>query len=225
MKPQPLRRKGTSIITLLVLLQLSFMVSLSIPSAGKTPQTTTIAIASQLPNSNFTSGSVSNSTLNSILENPPVSIDQSLFIETVPNYPNIGQNYTVKVLVNNNSDQPIPVYFRVEAPIQVFTVHPIYVAVLVPPNGQVTGNFTLVAFNGSFKGAVNVSTVLYIWYYHQMNQPQQVQQSSTFVYGVHPYQYSQIILTLLVLLIIVPAGLAVAYHWKSGKKTTTVTET
>lgn len=172
----------------------------------------------QPTNSNFSSIIVSNSTLNSVLENPPVSIDQELFMSTVPNYVSIGQNYTVKVLVRNNSDQPIPIYFRVEPPINAMTVHPIFVEALVPPNGQVTGNFTVIPFNSSYQGTINVTAVLYIWYYHQMGRPDQVQQLSALVYGVHPYRYSQVVLILLALVMIIPASALYLNYSKFRRK-------
>ncbi len=138
-------------------------------------------------------------------------------MESVPSYPEVGQNSTVKVLVNNNSDEPIPVYFRVEAPINVMVVLPIYVEAVVPPNGQVVGNFTVLAFNTSYRGLINVSAVLYIWFYDQMSRPQEVQVASAVVYRVNPSPYSQEVQALFALLIIVPVGLGAVFYIKSKR--------
>ncbi|MDG7001206.1 MAG: hypothetical protein JRN15_19085, partial [Nitrososphaerota archaeon] len=158
-------------------------------------------------------------TLSLVLANPPVSIDRSLFLSSVPSYPEIGVNTTVKVLVNNNADEPIPVFLRVEVPVAVMTVHPNYVEALISPGGQVTANFTIVAFRSSSKGMINVTAVLYIWYYHQMNRPQLVQHVSAIVYGLRPYQYARLLLAAsLALLIIVPTSLVVLSHRRTKKR-------
>ncbi len=170
---------------------------------------------SQTASQSLTSITVSNATLVAILANPPVSMDRTVFLSTVPSSASVGQNYTVKVLVRNNSSQPIPVFVRVVPPINVMTVHPEFVATLVPPFGQVTDNFSVVPFNSSYKGTINVTATLYIWYYNQMNRPDQVEQISSTVYTIGHYRYSSVVLTFLALLTIIPVVAATLFYRKS----------
>lgn len=163
-------------------------------------------------NPSLSSITVSPSQLSSILANPPVSMNRNIFLSTVPTYTNVGENYTVMIVVSNTAQQPIPVLFRLEPPINAMTVHPIYVQALVPPHGQVIGNFTIVPFNSSYQGTINMTAMLYIWYYNQMSNPALVQQLSTSMYGINPYRHSYAIQIFLVSLVIVPSFLALGYY-------------
>ena len=204
--------KVASLIAVIAIVQLNFVSPLATEHATANAVTVQHLLAPS--NLNFSSIQVSNSTLGSVLSSPPVYIDKALFFSSVPSSAEIGINYTVKVLVNNNSDEPIPVFFRVEAPIQVMYVHPDFVEALVPANGQVTGNFSVVPFNGSYKGMINVTAVLYIWFYNQMNHPQQVQQLSDVVFQIKPYPYSVVVTAFLALLVIIPVSVVVLSYRK-----------
>jgi hypothetical protein len=75
--------------------------------------------------------------------------------------------------------------------VDVFTVHPVFINAVVEPGGQVIGNFTINAFNRSYKGPIIVTTTLWIWFFAQMNRPQQVQRLSAIVSGVSQSPYQQ----------------------------------
>lgn len=218
MKYQQLLRASETLMVIALLVHFGTVIPRAV-SASQPPATPSY---SQSTSENFTSIVISNSTLNTILSNPPVYIDKSLLYATVPSYATIGLNNTVKVLVYNNSDQPIPVFVRLEGPINVITVHPVYVEALVPPYGQTTANFTMVAFSGSKNAMINVTAVLYIWFYNQMNQPKQVDQVSDTIFGVHPYPYSPFLIATLAMLIIVPICLTTTYYLRLHKQRKTV---
>lgn len=200
-------RKYFFVVTVLVLLQLSLPIPVAFASTS-----TSVSSSTSLS----TSTSVSNATISSILENPPVSMDNNLFLASVPSYPNIGQNYTVRILVNNNSDEPIPILFRVDVPVDVFDVHPIFLTIVVPPGGQIIGNFTINAFNRSYKGPIVVTATLWIWFYAIMNRPQEVQSLSATVFGVNPSPYSQTVWILSGLAMVIAVCATVLFLKRSG---------
>jgi hypothetical protein len=115
----------------------------------------------------------------------PVSIDKTLFFSTVPSYAVLGHNYTVKLLVRNTSDQPVPIILRVNIPVDVIYTHPLLLQLVVGPGQQVLTNFSLIAFN-RYSGLINVTAVMWVWYFDQMPRPQIVQQVSTLIDGVTP---------------------------------------
>lgn len=143
----------------------------------------------------------------STAQNPPVSIDQPLFISTVPSYAVLGHNYTVKILVKSNSDQPVPIILRVSAPVDVIYTHPLLMQLVVEPGEQIMANFSLIAFN-RYTGLINVTAILWVWFFAQMSRPEVVQQLSTVINGVEPSPLSTYALVLIVALSAAIAGVA-----------------
>ena len=111
----------------------------------------------------------------------------------MPSYMKLGQNYTVQVLVNNNSDEPIPIILRLFGPLSVVHILPYLVTVTVPAKGQFQANFTMVATSRPTHGAIRVTASLWIWFQKSMSEPQIAQQFTANVYGVELSDYAQFI--------------------------------
>jgi len=62
------------------------------------------------PHSSLGANSTSPSRFLSSLGNAPLSINRGLFYATVPSYATVAHNYTIEVLVVNNSTSPIPIF-------------------------------------------------------------------------------------------------------------------
>ncbi|MCL4519962.1 MAG: hypothetical protein M1587_12290 [Thaumarchaeota archaeon] len=176
------------IVALAILITLSF----TMPTVAAVSPTT-VSPASPTPTSTTLPNSASNATLNSILQSPPVHIDQVLFMSTVPTSANIGQNYTVEVLISNNSDQPVPILLQLNVPLNMVNVRPFIILETAEPEGQFLANFTIVAFSKPNQGTISITAILSIWFVGLMNQPQIVQQISANIYRVNPSNYSQVI--------------------------------
>jgi hypothetical protein len=117
-----------------------------------------------------------------------VSIDQTLFVSTVPSYAILGHNYTVLVDVTNTSNQSIPITLRVDAPIDIVYTYPVYLQVVVGAYSTLDNNFTLMAFNTT-PALLNVTVTMWIWFTNQMPRPVVAQQLSTVIAGVvHSHQ-------------------------------------
>ena len=129
--------------------------------------------------------------------NIPVSMNQQLFLSTVPSYAVLGHNYTVRILVKNNSDQPAPIILRVNVPVDVIYTHPLLQQLVVEPGQQVLANFSLIPFN-RYSGPINVTAILWVWFFAQMPRPVVVQQLSTIINGVAPSPLSNYALVLVV---------------------------
>ena len=120
-------------------------------------------------------------------------MDPALFASTVPNSAIIGKNYTIEILVNNNSDQPVPILLKLNVPLNMINIRPFLVLGTVQPNSQFLANFTIVVFSESSQGEISISAVLSIWFVGVMSKPQVVQQISADIYRVEPSSYSQIV--------------------------------
>lgn len=118
-------------------------------------------------------------------QNLPISIDETLFQSTVPSHAVLGHNYTVKLLVRNTSNESVPIVLRVNGPVDVIYTHPLLLQVVVGAGQQVLTNFSLIAFN-RYSGLINVTAILWVWYFDRMPRPQIVQQVSALMNGVAP---------------------------------------
>jgi len=139
------------------------------------------------------------SSFNFTLENTPVSIDKGIFFSTVPSYATVARNYTVEVLVNNNSTIPIPIFLQLVVPVNVIAIHPFFLQTDVPPDGHLLANFSLIPFNTSYNAPINVSAQLSIWFFNNMSRPQLVEEVNTLIYGISVSSYSSYILALVII--------------------------
>jgi hypothetical protein len=137
----------------------------------------TLASSSDRPAHALTSSQLSQITSD-------LSFNDALFVSTVPSYPVLGHNYTVKLQVTNISNESVPIVLRLDAPIEVVFTSPIYLNVEVGPSSQTTFNFTLVAYAVQ-RGPLNVTATMWVWYINQMNRPVIAQQISTSINGVN----------------------------------------
>ena len=189
--------RGFIAIALLFLVILSSTTPMSLISA---------ADSSSIPKStSYTTAIASNST------SSPIGIDTSLFVSTVPSYITIGQNYTVKILVSNNLPQQVPIILQLVAPVAALYIHPLIVHTVALPNQSVIANFTIVSFNKSYQGPINVSAMLWVWL-PSSGGPQLAQEVSALIYGVNLYPYSQFIIVFGVLGILAVVGFSI-YFW------------
>lgn len=197
----------------LVLILVCFISSSSVTS-GISVYTT---INSKILDSSLSLTNSNNS--NFTFQNSPVMIDRALFLSTVPSYAVIGHNYTVKVLINNNSDQPIPVILRLIVPVNVMVVHPLIFDSEISPKGQSLANFSLVAFSSSNQEPLIVSAQLSIWFLNNMSRPQMVDDLSTTVYGVNHSPDSQYVFIFVGLLAVASIILLILYRMKLKQQT------
>jgi len=130
----------------------------------------------------------------------PVSIDKTVFSSTIPSYALLGRNYTVKVLVSNTSNEPVPIILRVNGPVNLIYTHPLLLQLVVGPGQQVLANFSLVPFS-IFRGPINMTAVLWVWFFDQMSRPEIAEQVSAIIGGVQPSQSSTLALVSVVALV------------------------
>jgi hypothetical protein len=143
---------------------------------------------------------------------PPASFDKTLFLSTVPSYATVGDNYTVKVLVSNNLDVPVPVLVRVNAPVASIYVWPLLQRGSVPPSGTKMFNFTLIAFSDNSGQPINVTALLWVWFVKNTSSPQLVQSSSKFINGVS--QPVGVLLVSVVGVSLVVAAVVAVFWWR-----------
>ncbi len=141
---------------------------------------------------------------------PAVEIDNTLFASTVPSFATVGHNYTVKVIAVNHLNRTLPVLLRLEVPVDAVYVHPLLVQGSVPPNGQILANFSIIPFNPSYGGALNLTAVVEVWFLSNMSRPQVVDSSSALISGIMPvaaYQWALVLVSVIVLAFVGVVGL------------------
>jgi len=149
-------------------------------------------------------------------QSSPVSIDQALFLSTVPSYAVLGHNYTVRLLVNNTSNESVPIILRVDVPVDVIYTHPTIQQLIVEPGQQVLTNFSLIAFD-RYSGLINVTATMWVWLYNQTSRPVIAEQVSTVINGVLPSPLSTIALVAVVALLAATATVVVISVRRSKK--------
>jgi hypothetical protein len=141
-------------------------------------------------------------------QSSPVSIDQTLFLSTVPSYAVLGHNYTVKLLVSNTSNESVPIILRVSVPVGLIYTHPTILQLIVEPDQQVLTNFSLIAFD-KYNGPINVTAILWVWFYDNSSRPVVAEQISTVIDSVTPSPLSSIALISIVALSVTTAAIVV----------------
>jgi hypothetical protein len=141
-------------------------------------------------------------------QSAPVSIDQALFLSTVPSYAVLGHNYTVRLLVNNTTNESVPIILRVNVPVGVIYTHPTILQLIVEPGRQVLTNFSLIAFD-RYNGLINVTAMMWVWFYNETSRPVLAEQVSTVINGVLPSPLSTIALVSVVALLVATAAVVV----------------
>jgi len=169
------------------------------------------------PHSSLGANSTSPSRFLSSLGNAPLSINRELFYATVPSYATVAHNYTIEVLVVNNSTSPIPIFVQLLVPVGAMIVHPLFLQTVVEGRSQILTNFSVIPFNTKFAAPINVSAQLSIWFFNNMSRPQLVDQVSSLVYQINPYTYSSYAAAVLVLIVLTSFGIILGYAIRRRK--------
>lgn len=125
-----------------------------------------------------------------------VVIDKQQFVTTVPSYAVIGENYTLRVVVQSSANITVPIIVQVSTPVDAIFVHPRIVRAAVPAMGSVVANFTIVPFGAPNEGPFNVTAQLYVFFRDSMSSPLLVDQANAVVsqIGHNPFPYLELVL-------------------------------
>jgi hypothetical protein len=120
-----------------------------------------------------------------------VTIDKQIFAISVPAYPLLGGNYTLRIVVQNTANITVPIMVRVTATVGAIYTHPKILRTDVQPNGIVTlDEFTMVPFGPPHQGGpFSVTALLYVFFPDQMSSPELVDQATAQVsaIGTNPF--------------------------------------
>ncbi len=177
-------------VTLVILLIIPFVSRPSWNLAGSTPFNPSVVLLSVSNNFTSTQSSASNSSL---LQGK-VSIDEALFISTVPSRITIGKNYTVQVLVTNTLNEQMPMIIQLFVPVQMILVHPVFISAVAIPGQQYLATFTIVAYNRGYAGNAYVNSSVSLLP-PSSSTPVVVASVSAPIFAVNNSPYSNIILT------------------------------
>lgn len=147
-----------------------------------------------------------------------IQIDKALFFASIPSYAVIGQNYSVKLVVTNTSNQSIPIIIAMHSSLGAVSITPFQAQLVIGPGKQVSGNFSLIPVNSAPLGPVNVSATVSIWFLSQMPRPQVAQKVSTLIYGIEPYPYAPVIIGASVLIILASVVVVVQHLRRSRRQ-------
>lgn len=125
-----------------------------------------------------------------------ISIDGQRFAATVPSYAVLGENYTVRVVIQSSVGIVVPVIVQLSTPVDAIFVHPRIVRMDVQPGSSAVANFTIVPFGKPHTGPFNVTAQLYVFFPDSMSSPQLVDQATATVssIGPNPFPYLWVVL-------------------------------
>jgi hypothetical protein len=125
-----------------------------------------------------------------------IAIDGQRFVTTVPSYAVLGENYTVRVVIQSNVGIVVPVIVQLSTPVDAIFVHPRVVQMDVQPDSSAVASFTILPFGKPHTGPFNVTAQLYVFFPDSMSSPQLVDQATATVssIGPNPFPYLWIVL-------------------------------
>ena len=125
-----------------------------------------------------------------------ISIDQQQFLQTVPSYAVLGENYTLRVVIQNNADIVVPVVVQVTTPVGAIFVHPRVIRMSVAPSSSMVANFTILPFGHPRTGPYNVTALLFVFFPLSMSSPLLVDRVTATVstIGPNPFPYLDVVL-------------------------------
>lgn len=125
-----------------------------------------------------------------------VTIDQAQFKASVPLYALLGENYSLRVIVNSNANLTVPIIVELSVPVGAIYVHPRVVKTSIQPGGLVMANFSIVPFGIPHLGPYNVTALLYVFFPLSMSSPLLVDQATGVVssIGFNPFPYLPVVL-------------------------------
>ncbi len=199
-------------LSLAVLLVASFGLSISSPNSYGASPTSASNFTTSTPRQSTSGQAPGNATVT-----PSITIDNSLFMSTVPSYPSIGKNYTVRVLITNTFEKQVPIIVQLKAPVDVVQIHPLLLHTFAVPGQQLMANFTIVVFNGGYKGPIGLTVLLWVWPENSTG-PQLGGQVSTLMYGANPSFFSGPIIALTSMAILATVMVSAFYYLRHRRQ-------
>lgn len=125
-----------------------------------------------------------------------VTIDQAQFKASVPQYALLGENYSLRIIINSNANLTVPIIIEVSVPVGAIYVHPRVVRTSIQPGGLVVANFSILPFGTPHGGPYNVTALLYVFFPLSMSSPLLVDQATGTVssIGYNPFPYLPLVL-------------------------------
>lgn len=120
-----------------------------------------------------------------------VTIDQAQFKASVPLYAFLGENYSLRIIINSNANLTVPIIVELSVPVGAIYVHPRVVRTSIQPGGLVLANFSILPFGIPHQGPYNVTALLYVFFPLSMSSPLLVDQATGVVssIGYNPFPY------------------------------------
>ena len=140
-----------------------------------------------------------------------LTIDSSLFEQSVPSTATVGGNYTLRIQIQSTSNLTLPVIVRIVAPVSEVFVHPLLLRTSVPAMGSITANFTMVPFVIWHATPINVTAAVWVWFTGKMPTPELFDQSSAYIYNINASSFPYLPL-ILVFGAVVTVVLIVVFH-------------
>lgn len=112
-----------------------------------------------------------------------ITINEPLFVSTVPSNMIVGQNYTIQVQITSTLKNAVTTSVVLGAPLAYILVNPFVQDVVVPPGQTVDEQFFLVAHD-AHQGGLNITASLWITSGINGSSPQLVQTVSSMVYRI-----------------------------------------
>jgi hypothetical protein len=137
-----------------------------------------------------------------------VSINKQQFFSNIPDYPLLGENYTLRVEIQSNASIAVPVIVQVSDPVKSMYINPRIIRLDVPPNGFAVANFTVLPFASPRSSSFNLTAMLFVFFPNSMSSPQLVDQATAIVssIGPNPFPYLDLLLvsaTIVTLILVV----------------------
>jgi len=125
-----------------------------------------------------------------------LTIDKQQFVATVPSYGVLGENYSLRVVIQSSANITVPIIVQLSVPVDGIFAHPRVVHANVQPMGSTVANFTILPFGPVRSGPYNVTALLYVFFPQAMSSPLLVDKATATVstIGPNPFPYLQVAL-------------------------------
>lgn len=150
-----------------------------------------------------------------------LTIDGASFFSSVPSSATLGQNYTLRVLIESSSNLTLPIIVRVLAPVETILIHPLVLRTDLAPMGSLVANFSIVPFVSWNKAPINVTAAAWVWFINQMSTPRLVAQTTAYIYTIGGGSPSYLnVLVFAAVVAVVLAVVAVTYRYSHRRGAT-----
>jgi hypothetical protein len=164
-----------------------------------------------------TSSTTSSSTTTAPSLKGDLVIDGLQFAQTIPSYAVLGDNYTVRVVVQSTATISVPIIIQISVPVEAIYVHPQILQTDIQPMGTLVANFTIVPFAPPHTGPYNVTALLYVFFPDSMSSPQLVDQTTATVTSIGPNQFPYLEVVLVGACAVTLVLVAVFYRELTGR--------